>query len=85
MLQDFIAAADGNGQIAIDEQGITISAEARTDWFLHPDGSSRQSNVPSLFLETTAPEVSLAAKVSVGFAGTRIPFAESKFGNVSTQ
>lgn len=70
MLQDFIAAEDGNGQITIDDQGATISANAQTDWFFHPDGSSLRSNVPSLYLESTAPEVSLVAKVSVGFAGT---------------
>jgi regulation of enolase protein 1 (concanavalin A-like superfamily) len=69
MLQDFIAAEGGNGQITISDQEATITAQARTDWFFHPDGFSRQANVPSLVLETTAPEVSLAAKVSVGFAG----------------
>lgn len=70
MLQEFIAAENGNGKITISDQEATIATQARTDWFFHPDGSSRQANVPSLVLETTAPEVSLAAKVSVGFAGT---------------
>jgi regulation of enolase protein 1 (concanavalin A-like superfamily) len=70
MLQNFIATEGGNGQITISDQEATITARARTDWFFRPDGSSRQANVPSLVLKTMAPEVSLAAKVSVGFAGT---------------
>ncbi|TGN67205.1 DUF1349 domain-containing protein [Paracoccus liaowanqingii] len=54
----------------MNDNAATISAGTRTDWFFHPDGSSRQANVPSLVLETTASEISLSAKVSVGFVGT---------------
>ena len=46
MLQDFIAAEGGNGEITISDQEATITAKARTDWFFHPEGSSRQANVP---------------------------------------
>ncbi len=45
MLQDFIATEGGNGQITISDQEATITAQARTDWFFHPDGFSRQANV----------------------------------------
>lgn len=70
MLQDFVAA-DENGQIAVDDQGATISTKARIGLIFHPDGSLRQSSVLSLVLQTSASEVSIVAKVSVGFAGTQ--------------
>lgn len=69
MLDAFTATPDGHGTITIDATGATIAAGAATDWFFRPDGSQQKAEVPRLILDTTAPEISLSARVSVGFAG----------------
>ena len=69
-MQEFKPNTNASGAIEISSDGVLISADSKTDWFFHPNGESRQSNVPSLVLETTDPVISIVALVSVEFSGT---------------
>lgn len=69
-MQEFQPNVNASGEIEIRSDGAVISANAKTDWFFHPNGEFRQTNVPSLVLETTDPVISIVAQVSVDFSGT---------------
>lgn len=69
-LKDFVAVGGEHGRIDRTETGAILYANAGTDWFFHPAGSSRQNDVPALCLETFAPVVQLVARVAVDFGST---------------
>jgi regulation of enolase protein 1 (concanavalin A-like superfamily) len=69
-VKDFQQNLNNSGQIELTTDGAVISASAETDWFFHPNGQVRLSNVPSLFIETDAQVISLKALVTVEFAGS---------------
>jgi regulation of enolase protein 1 (concanavalin A-like superfamily) len=69
-VKDFQQNLNNSGQIEVTTDGAVISASAETDWFFHPNGQVRLSNVPSLFIETDAQVISLKALVTVEFAGS---------------
>jgi regulation of enolase protein 1 (concanavalin A-like superfamily) len=69
-VKDFQQNLNNSGQIELTTDGAVISASAETDWFFHPNGQVRLSNVPSLFIETDAQVISLRALVTVEFAGS---------------
>ncbi len=69
-MKDFQQNLNNSGQIELTTVGAVISASAETDWFFHPNGQVRLSNVPSLFIDTDAQVISLKALVTVEFAGS---------------
>lgn len=55
----------------VDDGSLTIAAGPETDWFVPPDESGGPVlNAPALVGEAAAGDYLLAARVSVGFAGT---------------
>ena len=69
-MQAFHPHSNSSGAIQITDDGARISANAKTDWFFHPNGKMQQSNVPSLVLETSDSVISITALVAVNFSGT---------------
>jgi regulation of enolase protein 1 (concanavalin A-like superfamily) len=52
------------------ETGLSITAGAKTDWFIDPDGSYCKDNAPCALFTPPDPEFILSARVSVGFGAT---------------
>lgn len=69
-MQAFRPHPNASGTVVVTADGAVITANAQTDWFFHPNGQTRLSNVPSLVLDTAEPVVSITAQVAVDFSGT---------------
>lgn len=69
-MQAFSQNLNDSGTVEVSDDAFVISTHAKTDWFFHPTGKFQQSNVPSLFIETADPVITLTAQVSVDFAST---------------
>ena len=65
MVQGFHPHSNNNDFIQLTDDGVRISANAKTDWFFHPNEKTQRSIVPSLTLETSESVISITAQVCV--------------------
>ncbi len=70
MFSAFAPLSADHGAISLKPDGASIQANAKTDLFFHPGGTSRQDNVPVAGFQTSAPIISMATCVSVDFIDT---------------
>jgi regulation of enolase protein 1 (concanavalin A-like superfamily) len=70
MLNTFTLLSSDFGSVQLSADGASIHASAKTDLFFHPNGLSRQDNVPIAAFETVAPIISVVARVTVDFVDT---------------
>ncbi|GAB1619891.1 DUF1349 domain-containing protein [Pseudomonas sp. NGC7] len=64
---DFLLRGESNGQAQLVGEELTLRAAAGTDWFHHPAGEIKRTNVISTYREVHDQVFTLSTKVSVGF------------------